>query len=105
MNTESTSIPTIKQLRQSGHKARIQRFRPYMAGNSVVMLDDNNARLNGFSKGEVIQSGGVTIVSIRKPDGEEVTGVAECSFCDPFVKKAGVEIATAKALKLPVPTY
>ena len=98
-------VPTVKELRQSNHKVRIQRFRPYVTGDTIVMLDDNNARLNGFSKGEVIQSGGVTMISIRKPSGEEVVGVAECSFCDPFVKKAGVEVAIAKALELPVPQY
>jgi hypothetical protein len=99
----NTPIPTVKELRQSGYKIRIQRYRPYVVNNSVVLLDDENARMNCFDKSETFQKGGVTIVAIRKPTGEEVRGEAVCSFTDPFVKKLGVEIAIAKALELPIP--
>lgn len=98
-------IPTVKELRQSNHKVRVQRFRPYLVGPMPVYMDDNNARINGLTKDEAFQRGGITIASIRKPDGEEVTGVAQCSLEDPFVKRAGVEIAIARALNLPVPKH
>lgn len=61
--------------------------------------------MNGLTKDDVYQNGGVTVVSVKKPDGNEVRGIAECSLSDPFVKKHGVEIATARALGLPVPNY
>ncbi len=101
----NTSIPTVKTLRQSGHKVRIQRYRPYFFGPVPIYMDDNNARINGLSKDEVFQRGGVTIASIRKPDGQEVTGESICSLDDPFVKQSGVEIAIARALNLPVPQH
>lgn len=103
--TQTSNIPTVKQLRQTGYKIRVQRYRPYVIDHSVMMLDDENARLNGLDKSETLQNGGVTIVAIRKPTGEEVRGVSECSFNDSFVKKAGVEVAIAKALELEIPRY
>lgn len=99
------NTPTVKELRQSNHKVRIQRYRPYVVGPAVVYMDDNNARINGLTKDEVFQRGGITIASIRKPDGEEVCGESICSLDDPFVKRAGVEIAIARALNLPVPQH
>lgn len=99
------NTPTVKDLRQSGHKVRIQRFRPYFIGPVPIYMDDNNARLNGLTKNEVSQQGGMTIVSIRKPNGEEVEGVSCCSLDDPFIKRVGVEIAISRALKLSVPQH
>lgn len=105
MNNKNTKIPTVKELRQTGHKVRIQRFRPYVVGPMPIFLDDNNARINGLDKQDVYQNGGITVVSVRKPTGEEVTGISECSLDDPFVKRTGVEIGIARALELPIPAY
>lgn len=104
-----SNIPTIAALRKSSHKVRVQRFRPYIVPSHVapfpIFMDTENAKMNGLSKDDVYQNGGITVLSIRKPDGSEVRGMAECSLSDPFVKKNGVEIATARALNLPVPNF
>lgn len=110
LNSNSTpAVPTVAELRKSGHKVRIQRFRPYLVPSHVgpfpMFLDNQNAAMNGLDKDDAHQKGGITIVSIRKPDGNEVQGVAECSLNDPFVKKNGVEIAIARALGKPVPNH
>lgn len=107
IKSSPSNIPTIAELRQSGHKVRVQRFRPYITvGLSFpVFMDNENAKMNGLSKDDVFQNGGVTVVSVRKVSGEEVRGMAECSLSDPFVKKHGVEIATARALGLVVPNF
>lgn len=107
--SNSSGIPSVAELRKSGHKVRIQRFRPYLVPSHVgpfpMFLDNQNAAMNGLNKDDVHQKGGITVVSIRKPDGNEVQGVAECSLNDPFVKKNGVEIAIARALGKKVPNY
>ena len=101
-----SNIPTVYQLRQSGHKVRVQRYRLHStADGDPVFLDPNGYLVNSGLVSEPLPHGGLTIISIRKPSGEEVVGESRCSIDDAFVKKAGVEVAIAKALELPVPVY
>lgn len=97
-------IPTIEELRKSGHRVRVQRVRPYFIERRLWQFDDSTARLNGV-KSFVYHCGGTTTVHIRKPDGTEVRGTSECLINEPFVRKVGTEIAIARALNLPVPQH
>ena len=78
----------VEQLRKSGYKVRVIHSR---RGKTMQRMD-----------GGVVQTlserGGMTVVQVRTPDGEELEGVALCSSKDNFNCRLGVKIALGRAL-------
>jgi hypothetical protein len=79
---------TIKQLRQSGFKARVMHTR-----NTVKVS-------KGFSiVDEISNFGGLTKIELTTPDMEvTVVGEAVCSNKDMFNRRIGNEVALGRAL-------
>ena len=54
---------------------------------------------NRCNRGRIQPRGGVTLVSVIDPNGQQHIGESICSKADTFNKKLGVRIALGRALK------
>lgn len=73
---------TIHDLRKNGYKVRVLHHRKH--DNRIL--------------GAVKAKGGMTIVQITTPDGQDLEGRARCSNKDLYNKKLGVKVAVGRAL-------
>jgi hypothetical protein len=82
-------MKTIKELRQSGYKVRVNHQRNLKTVYTVS--GEHNV---------VDARGGTTTIEITTPDKQQnVTGIAKCSNEDNFDHKVGNSIAIGRALK------
>jgi hypothetical protein len=79
---------TVEQLRKSGYKVRVIHTR----------RGKTTQRMDGGMIQTVSERGGMTVVQVRTPEGEELEGVALCSAKDNFNRRMGVRIALGRAL-------
>jgi len=90
---------TVEKLRQSGNRVRVSHYRWYETSLGDELLAKYEIAQNNI---EVVDGpfpyGGMTKIEITTPDGESLTGVAECSDRDNFSRKRGVAIALGRAI-------
>ena len=110
---EEVKVPSIQELRSKGWSARVVHWRRLDISSIPSTIAVRKDRLTDISSFAVALSanglkktdftfnscGGKTVVELRAPNGEKVWGLAECSSKDAFCYKAGVLIATKKALE------
>ncbi len=90
--------PSIEELRKNKYKVSVSHRRPYLfKDGSVDVVHHNIAEIAGYIK--VDNKGGVTVVNITTPTGQELKGIAYCSKKEQFNKRKGVMMAVGRAFK------
>lgn len=98
---------SVHELRQQGYKVRVGHKRYQYtgigpAGCSLVFRKDYEVSESVYGMAAIpwqpLPKGGLTVVEITTPEGETLTGVAECSVKDQFNRKIGLNIALGRAL-------
>jgi len=107
---------TIQKLREDGNKVRVRHCRAYKnipgeyltrrqfeerieSSSAISAAAVINGKLSPKPYSEIVSpNGGMTVVQITTPTGEELEGVALCSLKDGYCRKKGLAIAMGRAL-------
>ncbi len=91
---------TVETLRKNKYKVRVIHRRYYKKDNVSLLLSEKDyAATKEHCPGFELQlKGGLTIVNVRTPDGQEKNGVSICHGIDNFCRKTGLNIAISRAL-------
>lgn len=94
---------TIQKLREDGNKVRVRHCRAYknIPGEYLTRRqfeERSTAMINKPYSAAVSPNGGMTVIQITTPTGEELEGVALCSLKDGYNRKKGLAIAMGRAL-------
>ena len=92
----------VYNLRKNGYRVRINHRRRYFdrANKRYVFLTDYEKSLSPMSGVPPEPKGGITIINLTTPEGDELHGEAECSVKDCYDRKLGVSLALARAMEL-----
>jgi len=87
---------TVKEFRQAGYKVRVQHVRKITAKPQAFNSTVKEIRESAFYfeiKPEISAKGGMTIIEVRSPEGQEIHEIAYCNECDNYNRRTGVTIA------------
>lgn len=100
------NLPTVSELRRGGckvwvtHKRYYDKDRPKLLNksdaNHLIYCDLSLCIKNNKL---LLAKGGLTEVRIDLPNGDTLTGKAQCSLKDAYNKKLGLQIALGRALR------
>jgi hypothetical protein len=95
-------LPSVEQLRKSGYKVRVVHRRRYLDFNGDdVYFSNFESQQPDFQEVWMqgpLMTGGYTKVEVTTPEGDDLSGIAECSLRDQFNRKMGLNIALGRAL-------
>lgn len=94
---------SIQSLREQGNKVRVKHCRKYksLPGEYLTRGQYETATniLQKSPYGKTVSpKGGMTVVQITTPEGEELEGIAVCSDRDSYNRKKGLAIALGRAI-------
>lgn len=90
-----TKTDTVASLRKKGYSVQVIHFRRYKEKDNIYYSGYK------FPDAELLPHGGRTVVKLLLPDDDNttLTGISNCSNKDGYIKKRGVQIALARAIK------
>lgn len=98
------SLPSVKQLREAGHKVTVNHSRVVLVHNPEKKRYDKvenftkNLFAAGFEGKDFLAQGGATNVQIELSTGEVYSARAECSKTEAFCRPVGLYVALDKAI-------
>lgn len=87
---------TVAELRKNKYQVQVIHFRRYKDPKTNEIFYSGFKFDDGL---ELLPHGGKTVVRVRAMDDTLVTGIAKCCVHDNYVKRRGVHIALARAVK------
>ena len=86
---------TVKEFRQAGYKVRVQHVRKITVKPPVFNSTVRELRENGVHfevKPQISAKGGMTIIEVRSPEGQEIQEIVNCSKYDNYNRRTGINI-------------
>lgn len=88
---------SVAELRRTAHKVRVTHRRWYLINGGEVLRSRYEAEEQGITS-QPLTCGGLTVVEVTTPNGEVLSGVADCSLNQNYHRRLGVYLALGRAM-------